>query len=41
LGEIAVWLRGFGPGAEVVEPVELREMVTEDLRRLAALYGGA
>ena len=40
LGEIAVWLRGFGPGAEVIEPRELREMVTEDLRQLAALYGG-
>lgn len=38
--EIAVWLRKFGPGAEVIEPPELREAVRKDLEKLAAIYGG-
>jgi predicted DNA-binding transcriptional regulator YafY len=38
--EIAVWLRGFGPGAEVLEPLELREAVQKDLEKLMGIYRG-
>ncbi len=40
LDELAVWLRGFGAGAEVIEPAALREKVTGELTRLLQMYGG-
>ena len=40
LDELAVWLRGFGAGAEVLEPLALREKVTEEFTRLLKMYGG-
>lgn len=40
LDELAVWLRGFGAGAEVIEPSALREKVTEEFARLLQMYGG-
>jgi len=40
LDELAVWLRGFGAGAEVIEPPVLREKVTEEFARLLQMYGG-
>jgi len=40
LDELAVWLRGFGAGAEVIEPPELRDKVTEEFTRLLHMYGG-
>jgi len=40
LDELAVWLRGFGAEAEVIEPPALREKVTEEFTRLLQMYGG-
>jgi predicted DNA-binding transcriptional regulator YafY len=40
IAEIAVWLRAFGPGAEVVEPEELREAVRHDFETMLETYGG-
>ncbi|MBC2724253.1 WYL domain-containing protein [Desulfosporosinus sp.] len=40
LGEMAVWLRSFGQGAEVLEPLELREAVIKDLEQMLENYGG-
>ena len=40
LDELAVWLRGFGAGAEVLEPPALREKVTGEFSRLLKMYGG-
>ncbi|MDP4127459.1 MAG: WYL domain-containing transcriptional regulator [Bacillota bacterium] len=40
LGEMAVWLRGFGQGAEVLEPLQLREAVIKDLEQMRENYGG-
>jgi len=40
LDELAVWLRGFGAGAEVLEPPALREKVTKEFTRLLEMYGG-
>ncbi|MHB8073094.1 helix-turn-helix transcriptional regulator [Desulfosporosinus fructosivorans] len=40
LDELAVWLRGFGAGAEVIEPALLRAKVTEEFTRLLQMYGG-
>jgi len=40
LDELAVWLRGFGAGAEVIEPPSLREKVTKEFTRLLQMYGG-
>ncbi|NLI93024.1 MAG: WYL domain-containing protein [Peptococcaceae bacterium] len=40
LDEIAVWLRGFGPGAEVIAPLELREKVQFELEKMLEIYGG-
>lgn len=40
LDELAVWLRGFGAGAEVIEPPALREKVTGEFARLLQMYGG-
>jgi len=40
LDELAVWLRGFGAGAEVLEPPTLREKVREEFTRLLKMYGG-
>ena len=39
LAELAVWLRSFGQGAEVIEPQELREAVRSDLEKMLANYG--
>lgn len=43
LEEFAVWLRSFGPGIEVVEPLELRDRVIAELKTTLTLYesGGA
>lgn len=40
LDELAVWLRGFGAGAEVLGPPALREKVREEFTRLLKMYGG-
>lgn len=40
LGEVAVWLRSFGQGAEVLEPSELRAAVISDLEQILENYGG-
>lgn len=40
LSEIAVWLRSFGQGVEVLEPLELRQAVIEDLEQMLSIYGG-
>ncbi|WP_407313069.1 WYL domain-containing protein [Desulfosporosinus sp. SB140] len=40
LDELAVWLRGFGAGAEVLEPVELRQKMKDQFTQLLHLYGG-
>lgn len=40
LDELAVWLRGFGAGAEVIEPLELREKIKDQFTQLLQLYGG-
>jgi predicted DNA-binding transcriptional regulator YafY len=37
--EIAWWILGYGDQAEVLEPPELREMVAERVRGMAAIYG--
>ncbi|CAA7600238.1 Winged helix-turn-helix DNA-binding domain protein [Acididesulfobacillus acetoxydans] len=39
LAELAVWLRGFGPGAEVIGPKELRDLVVNDLEKILEIYG--
>lgn len=38
LQELAVWLRGFGPGVEVLYPEELRELVRTEWESLEKLY---
>lgn len=38
VAEIAVWLRGFGSNALVLEPPELREKVREEWARMFELY---
>lgn len=40
IGEMAVWVRSFGQGAEVIEPLELREAVIADLEQILENYGG-
>ena len=40
IGEMAVWVRSFGQGAEVIEPPELREVVIADLEQMLENYGG-
>ncbi len=37
--EIENWIRGWGPDCEVLEPLELREKIIEDIRRSARTYG--
>jgi predicted DNA-binding transcriptional regulator YafY len=39
LHEILVWILGWGPEAEVIEPGELREMIADQLGRAARQYG--
>lgn len=39
LREIAWWILGYGDQAEVLEPRELRQIVAERVRGLAAIYG--
>jgi len=38
LQELAVWLRGFGPGAEVLYPEELRGLVQAEWKGMERLY---
>lgn len=38
LEDLAVWLRGFGPGVEVIEPMQLRDKVKEELLEVFDLY---
>ena len=40
IGEMAVWVRSFGQGAEVLEPLELLEAVIADLEQMLQNYGG-
>lgn len=40
LAELAVWLRSFGQGAEVLAPPELRKAVVQDLQLMLNNYGG-
>lgn len=40
IDELAVWVRGFGAGAEVLEPLALREKVIKEFTQLAQMYGG-
>lgn len=37
--EIRPWIRGWGADCEVLEPVALREELTQEVRRLVRLYG--
>jgi proteasome accessory factor B len=39
LREISWWILGYGDQAEVLEPRELREMIAERVRGMAATYG--
>ncbi len=39
--EIANWVRGWGADCEVLEPLELRENLTREARRLARMYNVA
>jgi predicted DNA-binding transcriptional regulator YafY len=41
LDELAVWLRGFGEEAEVLEPLELREKLKDQFTQLLQMYGGS
>lgn len=38
LQELAVWLRGFGPGAEVLCPEALRKLVQNEWEEMAQHY---
>ena len=38
LNEISWWILGYGDQAEVLQPPELRRMVAERTRRMAAMY---
>jgi predicted DNA-binding transcriptional regulator YafY len=38
LEEVAMWVLGFGSGADVIGPAMLRERVAEELRKAAARY---
>lgn len=40
LDELAVWLRGFGASAEVLDPPKLREKIVWEFRKLFEMYGG-
>lgn len=40
LGEIMWWILGYGDQAEVVAPRELRDMVAQRAKNLAAMYNG-
>ena len=37
--EIRRWLMGFGSAVEVLEPADLRESITAEFRKMAAIYG--
>ena len=39
LREIAWWILGYGEQAEVIEPVQLRELLQEKIRRMSVVYG--
>lgn len=39
--EVVTWILGFGPDAEVFQPLELRERVAATLQRAAQQYGGS
>lgn len=38
--ELLPWIRGWGADCEVLEPLDLRERVADEMRRAAALYTG-
>jgi proteasome accessory factor B len=40
LGEIMWWILGYGDQAEVIAPQELRDMVAQRAKNLAAMYNG-
>ena len=40
LNEIMWWILGYGDQAEVLEPVELRQMVARRVRNMASMYNG-
>jgi proteasome accessory factor B len=39
LNEISWWILGYGDQAEAIEPPELRRLVAERAKRMAAIYG--
>ena len=39
LNEISWWILGYGDQAEAIEPPELRRLVAERAKRMAAMYG--
>jgi predicted DNA-binding transcriptional regulator YafY len=36
--ELIPWIRGWGPGCEVLAPADLRDLIAADMRRAADLY---
>lgn len=40
LREIKQWVLGFGPHAEVLEPLELKEQIRQEIRRMREIYEG-
>ena len=39
LVEVRNWVLQFGDDAEVLQPISLREDITEEIRRISARYG--
>jgi len=39
--EITSWILGFGPAAEVIQPIELRNRIAADLQKAASLYASS
>ncbi len=37
--EIKAWIRSFGPQAEVLEPLELRNEIAAEVAELTVIYG--
>jgi predicted DNA-binding transcriptional regulator YafY len=37
--EVLNWVLQFGDDAEVLQPISLREDITEEIRRISARYG--
>lgn len=40
LGAVKRWVLGYGPHAEILEPVTLREEIMKEIEALSAVYGG-